>query len=491
MNFFTKYPMTDAHELNLDWLIKTVKKCEKIVDDFTVFNKIVWAGTWDASKSYTAWNIVQDNDGNGYVSIKAVPANVNLTNTDYWILVAEYDALYAAFNTRITDLENTVGDNTQGLVKDVDDLQSDVSTINSDISDIQTDVSTLKSSITGIAANGVKGRRFILLSDSYGNRVDADGNTFFTNVKNNLNIADDDYYHNNLAGAAFAHGTPTARFEYLLTQLEGTVTTPETITDIMVIGGANDVNYGATATLSAIQSFMNYCKTEYPNAIVTLIPLGLTFTSDAMNLRWYNVLIPYRTSINYGARLIANAEYILCNTTLLESDMCHPNAAGVSEISKQLCSIIINGACDVHYFQWMSLTSGSATGYTISSPSASCTMSLDNGIAKFNNINGNFDFQFDTNLVINESTGFEIKLEIPESLISGSDDTLHSNAKKACFGYLVDRDNPKHQYQIMIIPQLTLSNKWLRVFLREDISSSDGVYHIGIYMNDGMFTNEN
>lgn len=101
MGFIDKYPYTDFHELNLDWIIKTVKDSEKKIDDFTVFNALTWAGEWDASKSYVKWSIVQDTDGNGYISTQPVPKNVNITDGNYWKQIAKYSDLYGAFNARI------------------------------------------------------------------------------------------------------------------------------------------------------------------------------------------------------------------------------------------------------------------------------------------------------------------------------------------------------------------------------------------------------
>lgn len=101
MGFINKYPYTDFHELNLDWILNMVQSVVKQVNDFTTFNSITWAGDWDASKSYVKWAIVQDSDGNGYISIQPVPSNINITNKDYWRLIAKYSDLYGAFNSRI------------------------------------------------------------------------------------------------------------------------------------------------------------------------------------------------------------------------------------------------------------------------------------------------------------------------------------------------------------------------------------------------------
>lgn len=93
MGFIDKYPYTDFHELNLDWVLNKVKDCEQKVDDFIAFNMITWSGTWDASKSYLKWSVVKDENDNYYLAIKPVPSNVPLTNENYWMNVAKYEGV--------------------------------------------------------------------------------------------------------------------------------------------------------------------------------------------------------------------------------------------------------------------------------------------------------------------------------------------------------------------------------------------------------------
>ena len=116
---FHDYPYTNFHDLNLDWILRKMRELDKETDDFIAVNQITWAGVWDGSKPYPRWAIVQDNIGNGYLSIQPVPENVTLDNTDYWIKVADYDTLYQAFGDRITALENTVAD-LQDQIDDID-----------------------------------------------------------------------------------------------------------------------------------------------------------------------------------------------------------------------------------------------------------------------------------------------------------------------------------------------------------------------------------
>ena len=105
---FNKYPYTDFHEMNLDWVIAKVKDLMHEVDTFKVVNAITWGGLHSPSKEYATWTIVDTPEHNGYISIKPVPVGVTVDNVDYWVLVADYSALYASVQTSIDSINNTV-----------------------------------------------------------------------------------------------------------------------------------------------------------------------------------------------------------------------------------------------------------------------------------------------------------------------------------------------------------------------------------------------
>ena len=102
------YPYTNAHEMNLDWILAKVKELMGEVDTFKVVNSITWGGLHNPSKEYAAWTIVDTPEHNGYISIKPVPVGVTIDNPDYWVLVADYSALYADIQNRIVNAENNI-----------------------------------------------------------------------------------------------------------------------------------------------------------------------------------------------------------------------------------------------------------------------------------------------------------------------------------------------------------------------------------------------
>lgn len=108
MGFFNKYPYTDFHELNLDWIIEKIKDVENALKDYQTYNKITWEGIFDVNRSYKQWSIVQSVDGTGYMSIIPVPANTSLQNDTYWQKVANYKELYDEFNLRLSVIESAL-----------------------------------------------------------------------------------------------------------------------------------------------------------------------------------------------------------------------------------------------------------------------------------------------------------------------------------------------------------------------------------------------
>ena len=104
MGFFNKYPYTDFHELNLDWVLNKVRELQLDFDEFKVLNSITFSGVWDITKQYVAWTIVNDG-GVGYISLKPVPVGIDINNSDYWTIVADYSVLIAGMQNRIISLE--------------------------------------------------------------------------------------------------------------------------------------------------------------------------------------------------------------------------------------------------------------------------------------------------------------------------------------------------------------------------------------------------
>lgn len=91
--FCHMYPYGNFHELNLDWVIATVKHGEKEISDFIGINTIKYADPilWNITSQYEANTVVVDGQtGNAYISTKPVPNGVHLNNSEYWTQIYNY-----------------------------------------------------------------------------------------------------------------------------------------------------------------------------------------------------------------------------------------------------------------------------------------------------------------------------------------------------------------------------------------------------------------
>ena len=88
-NFINQFPYMDAHEMNLDWILKAMKQLAAEMNDYEAAHEISYYGIWENTTQYSAWTIVYAN-GYLYMSKQPVPAGVDISNTDYWMNVLPF-----------------------------------------------------------------------------------------------------------------------------------------------------------------------------------------------------------------------------------------------------------------------------------------------------------------------------------------------------------------------------------------------------------------
>lgn len=93
---FEHFPYTNFHDINLDWILRTLREMEAELQDFVFMNTIKYADPiqWDITTQYAKNTIVIDPaTGDAYISTRPVPAGVLLSNTDYWSVIFNYQAV--------------------------------------------------------------------------------------------------------------------------------------------------------------------------------------------------------------------------------------------------------------------------------------------------------------------------------------------------------------------------------------------------------------
>lgn len=103
MNF---WPFTNLHELNLDWIIQSIKDQETRLTNFVSLNSIKYANPfqWNITSQYAQNTLVIDPEtGTAYLSLQPVPSGVQIDNTDYWTPVFTLQNFTDALKKAISD----------------------------------------------------------------------------------------------------------------------------------------------------------------------------------------------------------------------------------------------------------------------------------------------------------------------------------------------------------------------------------------------------
>ena len=128
---------------------------------------------WNKANSYEALTIVTYLN-NSYTSKKAVPANTEITNTEYWVVTGNY-------NAQVEEYRKVTVKVAEDLAKEIEDRETNETSIKADVN------------IPLSAYN--RNRKLIILSDSYGSRWGTDGNTLPQIIANYLGVVSGNLYN--------------------------------------------------------------------------------------------------------------------------------------------------------------------------------------------------------------------------------------------------------------------------------------------------------
>ena len=325
------YPYHDLHDLNLDMILAEIKKLMGEMDDFKVINTIRFYGDWDITKGYPAWSIVSDPNHDGYISIKPVPPGVDIYNTDYWILVANYSALYADMQNRIIALEGRA-DNVDG-----------------EIFDIGAELDILQSANTG--------RNFLFIADSYGMRSTSQPTwtEILTGIYSNSR-------HKSVSSIGFTTGSTDpndSNYNFnFIGQLrefysELTQTERNAVTDIVVCGGWNDARsltqgiVDGSTFVSRIYDFVDYATANFVNARVWIGFIGWqTIDCVQPDTTLSDLIIAqrlYEEAVRENLYHLANISCVMKNSEYFDITFFHPNPSGSAKLAYAIGAALSGG----------------------------------------------------------------------------------------------------------------------------------------------------
>lgn len=340
-------------------------------------NSVDDTANWEVNVEYEPLTFVTSLNNHLYLSKKTVPDNIGTPadNTDYWLDMGAFSG-GANLQEQIDDIVANMGD--------LDDLTT-------------TDKTSLVNAINEVAENvpTERAKKYVIITDSYGNRQDTDGNTVGQLL---TSLGKDIKFYLAVSGGGFIK----TGNEALQSHLYDYTGDHDEITDVVFMCSAND-NAGTTNDIqSATITAINAAKAAYPNAKISIVPWGVAFVNESWALVLSDITVKaYQLACDYtGAILAKNAQYMLRNTVLLDNDHIHPNASGVSYLAAQVNGFLDGNTIDVMHeidavftFTASGLSNASANNLKMYRHNGDVVISADYAGGIF----GQFDFAYAAN----------------------------------------------------------------------------------------------
>lgn len=284
------------------------------------------SSNWIANIPYEPLTIVTYL-GNSYTSKIPVPSGIGSPNNNptYW-------ALTGNFNEQINSYR-----------EEVEQLDQNVSTLENNLSQTNQAVEQNTSDIESILNNPIYStkRRYVFIGDSYNTSTTPSGGTqiipWGPQLAQKLNAGAGDWYSYGQGGIGWVKSTT---YLGLLQQNFANINNPNTISDIVVLGGVNDVDIPLADISEAIDEFYSYCKENFPNAKIWS---GAVSWAQSLNVKTLitnidNLLLSKSEKITY----IAHAFNFLHNYDFIQIDGIHPNQSGTESIVNNVANILKN-----------------------------------------------------------------------------------------------------------------------------------------------------
>lgn len=382
-----KYPHGDLHGLNLDWFLEQFRKMQNaFTGSFTAdVTPVAPTDPADVNVSYDSNTGVFNFDfelpagvtPQSYAIGYQASASGTTIPTGTWLAsppaVNQGDYLWTqttvTYNNGFSYSSYTcarMGVDGLGSVITVNNLPPDLAgNIDLDASNIIAPYNNKSVDDNIELARKLIKRNFILLGDSFSiGYTTTDGVTYTQSewgwankAKTLLQGFGHEAYDSNDVGVHIPGNTgfsSSLKFETLLGYIGVEVPDKEAITDIIVLGGTNDIGFEANID-SDIESFVSYCKTNYPNAEISVGVIG----SDIYNLNT-NIAPHYKHILKCGGKYINDTLNMFGDNSKISVDGTHLTASGYQYYFPSIFEAIINGSC-WYAFPWtVNLTPSSA-----------------------------------------------------------------------------------------------------------------------------------
>lgn len=358
---------------------------------------------WTNRVAYEPLTIVL-HEGNSYTSRQYVPIGVDITNTKYWLETGNWNSQVESYRREVFALSDRIDENAAAIENEKttrseadEDLRKQIGSevtarknadtaldnrINAEATArqnadtalggrIDAEATARQNADTALgnridaltnnptAVQKLEERYFIFIGDSYQVGTTAGGTTksFLDIIQEYKVIPNDHLWRAQKGGAGFTISNNT--FLQLLQGINMSAENKKKITDIVVTGCYNDAN-NIDNIISAMKTFRTYVNTNYPNAMVTVIPAGwrrFDGNSAQTFANLYNSVHNWYKGANQcGFHYAGSAHSLLARIPwYISTDGIHPKAEGYQALADVVLNVLTGSDDTFQTLNYMNL----------------------------------------------------------------------------------------------------------------------------------------
>ena len=178
-----------------------------------------------------------------------------------------------------------------------------------------------------------------------------------------MGLTTGNYYKVATPGAGFIRKGSESNMNFIesLQAIENTVTSKDTIKNIIVCGGYNDNTYTLVDIQAAITTFVNYCKINYPNATVYIGCIAYRYGNSSNDVTTKNNIqnVVYNAYANCTPSsenrtndyvYLHGVENILksCVKKYMYASNAHPKEDGQKALANGIYQSFMSGNCEIY-----------------------------------------------------------------------------------------------------------------------------------------------
>ena len=258
----------------------------------------------------------------------------DLNTLDKTSVVNAINSALDMLNTTIGDLDNLVTYDKTSVVNAINSLHDTIFTIIGDLNDLTTsDKTSVVYAINDVnfRLNNLIDRRFVLIGDSYLEGANHHPDDTWTYDIKSWGAYLDDYLGQTTQKVAVGGAGIGGEIydSWLNVWNNTTITDPDTVTDVIVGGSANDI--GLTCTLSDMlngaSDLAAAIKTKCPNARLWIADIGISINATN-DLQTQLVRTVYTWFGQFGYHVMCGTQNVLRATDRVQWDGVHPTNLG-------------------------------------------------------------------------------------------------------------------------------------------------------------------